>query len=89
MKVQFDKYYLEDQFFGTILRHMTGEMVKDKVQNYRATILVPSFRMEDMLYYKNLLCMPRCCVRKLLHLAHNFKVSGNFFLQNTIREEVL
>lgn len=51
----------------------------------RTSLLLPSFiAKNDLLYYKDRICVPRKCVRHLPQMAHNSNVAGHFGFAKTL-----
>lgn len=85
LKLYFENNYLKDQLLGPTTNYINGIIPSDGVQIDRISRLLSAFQVRNnLLYYKDLICVPRRNVRDLLHLAHDCKVSGNFAFAKTL-----
>lgn len=77
--------YGDDQLFGPIMKSLTGKKCENPIETRRINRLIPMLTLKNgLLYYKGRLCVSRKGVRSLLHLAHDFKVAGNFAFAKTL-----
>lgn len=82
--------YNGDQFFSPIIKALKGDLPKEPVTCERIKFLLPHFRQEEgILYYKDMVCVPRKNVTELLQMAHNDKLGGHFsFIKTLSRLEI-
>lgn len=60
-------------------------MPNDPIQVNRLSSLLPNFHLQNgILYYKNLICVPRRILKELLQLAHDSSISGHFGAGKTL-----
>ena len=87
-KISFDDVidgYEDDQFFGPILKAMNGEWPSSDKERFKMEKLIPLFNIEGKrLLYNGKFCVPRRSVSKILHIAHDFRISGHFKFAKTM-----
>ena len=77
--------YEDDQFFGPIVKALTGEWPTEAKQKVKLEKLVPMFTMEGKkLLYRKKLCVPRKSISTVMHMAHDSKISGHFKFAKTM-----
>lgn len=81
----FHKKYCQDKLFGPVISGLKGHFPDDKVQKERIHQLIQSFKLEgNKLLFDGMVCVPRCFVKEIMHLAHDSKLSGHFSFTKTL-----
>lgn len=77
--------YNSDQFFSPILKALKGNFPDDEVATKKLKFILPNVKYVDrILYFKDLVCVPRKNVKDLLRLAHDCPLGGHFSFLKTL-----
>ena len=77
--------YPSDQSFGDIYQALQGTWPTKSTDKSRVEKVIHNYSLDDegILYHHHQICIPRKCVKRLLHFAHNILIGGHFGVGKT------
>lgn len=85
IELNFYTHYRDDHVFGSIFKHISGDQCTNPVQADQSLRLAPSFELRNnILYYKERICVPCKVLPELLSLSHDCKTAGHFGFAKTL-----
>lgn len=77
--------YIEDSTFGDVFRILKGKNLQDNIREEKAKRMSRHCTLRDgLLYYDNLVCVPRKNIRDILFLGHDNKTAGHLGYSKTL-----